>query len=83
MTDIMQERFVELAGEEGIRWTDLRRWHAAGYINLGNWTASDFGYGYDASLFDFKVDKHLLFPIPVSEMNSNPKMSEGGNNPGY
>jgi hypothetical protein len=33
MEDIMHERFLELAGEEGHRWTDLRRWHAAGYID--------------------------------------------------
>jgi hypothetical protein len=83
MTNIMNERFVELAGEEGIRWTDLRRWNAAGYINLGTWTASDFGFGYDAALFAFDVAKHVLYPIPISEMNSNPKMTVSGNNPGY
>jgi hypothetical protein len=83
MTNIMNERLVELAGEEGIRWTDLRRWHAAGYINLGTWTAADFGFGYDASLFAFDVSKHLLFPIPMTEMNTNPKMAGIGNNPGY
>jgi starch-binding outer membrane protein, SusD/RagB family len=83
MTNIMNERFVELAGEEGIRWTDLRRWHAAGYINLGTWTAADFGFGYDASLFAFDLNKNLLYPIPNSEINSNPKMAAAGNNPGY
>ncbi|NJN25104.1 MAG: RagB/SusD family nutrient uptake outer membrane protein [Cyclobacteriaceae bacterium] len=85
MQDIMDERLVELAGEEGHRWTDLRRWHAAGYINLASWSATDFGFPskYDASLFKFDVNKHLLYPIPVSELNSNPEMAASGNNPGY
>jgi len=85
MTDIMNERFVELAGEEGHRWSDLRRWHAAGYINLANWTAADFGFPsqYDPNLFAFDINKNLLFPIPTNEMNSNPLMSATGNNPGY
>lgn len=83
MEDIMHERFLELAGEHGHRWTDLRRWHAAGYINLGTWTAEDFGFDYDPALFAFDVSTHLLFPIPQSEMDRNPLMLESGNNPGY
>lgn len=83
MNDIMNERFVELAGEEGHRWTDLRRWHAAGYINLGNWTAADFGFPYAANLFAFDANKNLLYPIPISEMDRNPNMAASGNNPGY
>jgi len=83
MQNIMNERFIELAGEEGIRWTDLRRWHAAGYINLSNWTAADFGFGYDVSLFALSIPKHLLYPIPLSELDSNPEMATSGNNPGY
>jgi hypothetical protein len=83
MQNIMDERLFELAGEENIRWSDLRRWHAAGYINLGTWTPADFGYPFDPSLFTFDVNKHLLFPIPASEINSNPLMMADGNNPGY
>ena len=81
--DIMDERFVELAAEEGIRWTDLRSWHAAGFINLATWTARDFGYNYDVQNFEFEVAKHLLFPIPQREMDTNPLMAAAGNNPGY
>jgi hypothetical protein len=81
--DIMHERFIELAAEEGIRWTDLRSWHAAGFINLAAWTAEDFGYNYTASDFEFDVSTHLLFPIPQREMNTNPEMMASGNNPGY
>lgn len=81
--DIINERFVELAAEEGIRWSDLRSWHAAGYINLASWTAADFGYNYDESNFELELPKHLLFPIPQSEMDRNPLMASSGNNPGY
>ena len=83
MATIMHERFVELAAEEGIRWTDLRSWHVAGFINLSTWTAQDFGYNYDAQNFEFEAPKHLLYPIPQREMNTNPLMASSGNNPGY
>jgi hypothetical protein len=83
MQNIMDERFRELAAEEGIRWTDLRSWHAAGFINLATWTAVDFGYNFEAANFEFDVNKHLLFPIPQSEMDKNPLMATSGNNPCY
>ena len=83
MTDIMHERMVELVAEYGQRWTDLRKWHAAGYINLGSWTASDFGFPYESALFTFKAPKHLLFPVPNSELDRNPEMAASGQNPGY
>lgn len=81
--NIMDERMLELAGEEGIRWTDLRRWHAAGFVDLSRWTAEDFGYLSDPVTFVFSVPKHLLYPIPTGEINSNPLMQADGNNPGY
>ncbi len=83
MKSIMDERFVELAGEDSHRWTDLRRWHAAGFINLSTWTANDFGYPYNAADFTFSAPKNLLFPIPVAEMDKNTLMQASGNNPGY
>jgi len=83
INNIMDERLRELAGEEGIRWTDLRSWHAAGFINLGTWSAVDFGYNYSEANFEFNASKHVLFPIPQKEMNSNPLMMASGNNPGY
>ena len=84
MTEIMDERFIELAGE-GVRFSDLKRWHVAGYIDLSKWTSTDFGYDQtikDAP-FSFDTNIHLLFPIPTSEINRNPKMQASGNNPGY
>ncbi len=85
MNDIMNERFIELAGEDGHRWTDLRRWHSAGYINLNEWTAADFGFPgeYNPNLFGIELPKHLLFPIPVSELERNPLMASSGQNSGY
>jgi hypothetical protein len=83
MTEIMNERFIELAAEDGHRWSDLKRWHTAGYINLATWTAADFGFPYEAGQFQFDVNKHLLFPIPTDELNRNPLMAASGQNPGY
>lgn len=83
MQNVMDERMLELAGEEGYRWSDLKRWHAAGYINLATWTATDFGFPFDKSLFQFDASTHVLFPIPTSEIDTNPLMKADGNNPGY
>ena len=83
MQEIMDERFLELAGEEGIRWEDLRRWHAAGFVDLGSWTASDFSYPNPANQFGFDVDTHVLFPIPAEEIETSALMRQAGNNPGY
>lgn len=85
MQDIIDERMRELVGEEGIRWNDLRRWHKAGYIDLGTWSKTDFGMGadYDDALWGFEVGTHILMPIPIQELDNNPKMLESGQNPGY
>ncbi len=83
LEDIANERFVELAGEMGIRWTDLRRWHAAGYLDLGTWGVEEFGYPHAPSSFAFEVPKHLLYPIPQSEIETNQIIAQSGNNPGY
>ncbi|MDD6209041.1 MAG: RagB/SusD family nutrient uptake outer membrane protein [Bacteroidales bacterium] len=83
MQDIMDERLRELCGEDGNRWTDLRGWHRAGYVRLDNWSAKDFGFPYNAKDFKFDAKTHLLFPIPKSELDTNPKMAIAGNNNGY
>jgi hypothetical protein len=75
-TWLMDERRRELAGEEGWRWTDLKRWHRAGQIDLANW---DFSSA--SSNFSFDVNKHLLMPFPAAEV----QLSEGSlqQNQGY
>jgi tetratricopeptide (TPR) repeat protein len=72
---IMDERFIELAGEEGHRWLDLKRWHAAGKINLANW---NFSSARSDARFD--VNKNLLYPIPLNEIDLNPNVKQ---NVGY
>ncbi len=78
---IMDERFVELAGE-GHRWNDLRRWHAAGDIDLTGWDGSEQYFSTNlASPVKFSVSKNLLFPLPQEEIDRNSAITE--NNPGY
>jgi len=70
---IIDERFVELAGE-GQRWLDLRRWHKAGHINL-----SSFDFSSDTQSFNISMPKHLYYPIPTGEvdLNKNVNQNEG------
>ncbi len=77
---IMDERMIELFAEEAHRWFDLRRWHMAGYINLGTWTGDDNGFSSLRSDFNFDVNTHLYFPAPEGEVNLNPNIIQ---NPGY
>lgn len=79
---IMEERYIELAAE-GHRWDDLRRWHNAGDINLTGWSGGDehFSTFLDSNPFGFDVNKHLLWPIPQTEIDRNSGINE--NNPGY
>ena len=72
---IMDERFIELAAEEGHRWLDLRRWHKAGWIDL-----SSFDFSSIQGSFNIQMPKHLLWPIPTSEVDLNSEVSQ---NPGY
>lgn len=78
---IMNERFVELAGE-GQRWWDLKRWHVAGDIDLSGWTGSDEHFSTAlAAPVQFDVNKHLVFPLPQTEIERNSAITS--NNPGY
>lgn len=78
---IMDERFVELAGE-GQRWYDLKRWHVAGDIDLSGWNGSEENFSTAmVSPVQFDVNKHLVFPLPQSELERNSAINE--NNPGY
>jgi len=73
---IANERFIELAGEEGHRWLDLRRWHLAGKINLG----SGFDWSSLRNDVSFDPNRHLYYPIPLNELDNNPNVKQ---NPGY
>jgi len=64
---IMHERQIELFGEWGHRWLDLKRWGIAAKILSAN--------------KGFTVDEHsLLYPIPQSELQTDPNLTQ---NPGY
>jgi hypothetical protein len=71
---IMNERFIELAAE-GQRWFDLRRWQMQGIINLDNAFFSS-----NTPNLSFQLPKHLNFPIPNTEIDVNPNVTQ---NPGY
>lgn len=71
---IMKERLIELAGE-GQRWLDLRRWQMVGAITLNNAFFSS-----NTSTVSFQLPKHLLMPIPNSELDVNPNVTQ---NAGY
>ncbi|MBM1105465.1 RagB/SusD family nutrient uptake outer membrane protein [Aurantibacter crassamenti] len=78
---IMDERFVELAGE-GQRWWDLKRWHVSADVDLTGWDGSENYFSTElASPVQFDVNKHLLFPLPQAEVERNLEITE--NNPGY
>lgn len=71
---IMDERFIELAGE-GQRWFDVRRWSKEGIITLDN----AFFSSLEAGVISFQP-KHIYFPIPNSEIDVNPNVKQ---NDGY
>lgn len=62
MEQLMHERRVELFGEAH-RWDDLVRWHHAGFLNI---TEIDF---CNTIANQNIQDKHLLRPIPQSEID--------------
>lgn len=72
---VIEERYLELAAEEGHRWYDLRRWHKDGVINLAQW---DFSSVRES--FNIQLPKHLFFPIPQSELDANQNIQQ---NEGY
>ena len=84
MQDIMDERMRELAGEEGHRFLDLKRWHFAGYIDLSTWPTENWGPPLRDD-FDFQgwyadTEGEMLYPIPRDEMDLNPNITQ---NTGY
>lgn len=71
---VFNERRVELAFEEGHRWSDLRRMHIASEIDLKAWNFSSLKP-------DFKFeDTNVSFPIPEGEVIQNQNLIQ---NPGY
>lgn len=71
---IMDERLRELAAE-GQRWFDLRRWTIGGILTLDN----NFFSSITPTRIKFDPH-HLYFPIPYSETDKNPNITQ---NTGY
>ena len=71
---ILEERARELALEGDRRW-DLVRWGI--YVDVMN----SIGGSDESGVYKSRVDKHKLYPIPISELNTNASITE--NNPGW
>lgn len=65
---LMHERALELSFESR-RWYDLVRWHEAGWINIKDVLTQNGAQGIN----NF-TEKHLYYPIPEKEYNTNPKL---------
>lgn len=72
---VLTERSWELTGEDCSRWHDLIRYELLGKVV----TATK----RPLVLVSFDENKHKLFPIPLSEIDSNPKINLADQNPGY
>lgn len=71
---IIEERARELAGEGDRRW-DLIRWGI--YLQVMNAIGND-----ENGVVKTRLSKHLLYPIPIAEINTNTALN-GENNPGW
>jgi hypothetical protein len=69
MAEIRHQRMIEFA-RENQRFYDLKRW---GLTQQEVANSDKVGKQY------FNEKKHILFPIPQSEINANPKMVQNSN----
>lgn len=80
---ILEERAKEFAMEGDRRW-DLIRWgiyvEAMNAIGGTNLDGSETKYD-ENNIYKFRENKHLLWPLPTSEIDSNSAIEE--NNPGW
>ncbi len=68
------ERPVELAGEFGIRWFDIVRW---GRGNTAKQAIKTLMQNHQKPFANnFVEDKHIRFPIPLREINTNPLLKQ-------
>ncbi|MCQ2076456.1 MAG: RagB/SusD family nutrient uptake outer membrane protein [Bacteroidaceae bacterium] len=81
---VKEERFKELLGE-GFRMSDLRRWHIGFQRNPEhpeNPTLSEIITSQGAALSYAADDHRFVWPIPATEIQTNPQL-DGQQNPGY
>jgi hypothetical protein len=79
---IKHERLVELCGEY-LRFLDLKRWEEYGPMVAEDFTVPATGdvIVRDPIFADFRVGQDELFPIPLDELDLNPKLKP--QNPGW
>lgn len=84
LASIKEERYLELIGE-GFRMSDLRRWNE-GFTrypdHIENSSLNNVIVAAGRELTYEPGDHRFTWPIPKTEMDSNPNM-EGQQNPGY
>lgn len=68
---IMHERYIEFAGEQ-VRNFDILRWRKNGKLA-----------GMPDPISYFVANKYELLPIPLAELDGNPKIEQADQNPGY
>jgi hypothetical protein len=79
MVALEHERKVELCGEQ-VRFSDLVRWgRLAAFMDEVKPTCPKA----DQAALVFSAPKNLLWPIPQKEIDVNPKIEQGDQNPGY
>lgn len=71
---VLEERAMEFA-MEGDRRSDLIRWGI--YVDVMN----NIGGTDEVGIHKLRTSKHTLFPIPITEMNTNSSIEQ--NNPGW
>jgi len=77
---IEHERKIELCNEQ-VRINDLIRWHRLESF-IREEAIPKLPY-YMKDMLSFDPAKHYLWPIPQSEIDSNPAITEEDQNPGY
>jgi tetratricopeptide (TPR) repeat protein len=79
MVALEHERKVELCGEQ-VRFSDLVRWgRLAAFMDEVKPSCPKA----DQAALVFSAPKNLLWPIPQKEIDVNPKIEQGDQNPGY
>ena len=71
------ERPVELSMEFGIRWFDLYRWERG---STSTESLKQTLLDHNTPFADNFMDKHIVFPIPLQEININANLQQ---NPGW
>jgi hypothetical protein len=74
---IINERRIELAFEDGIRWLDLRRWDMGGQLQAlyGKTLESGWDFSSNQSTTTF-TKKNLYLPIPFNELQLNSNLKQ-------